>query len=342
MRVSPLAPTLALLSASGCTREATDEISPDAAVVLEPDALEADFCNATDPRPDPVAVYVTPEAGEQPYVDALAAATTTIDVQIYLMGYGGILDQLEAKARAGVRVRVILDQYKMDTNAKYFTALSAAGAEVKWSDPRFTYQHSKFFIVDNKVAVISTGNYSRTYSIDLERNHVAVDRDRADVLDLAQLFEADWTGITPSLPCTRLVISPINARTRILDVINSATETLTIESMQFADYAVRNAVKARVQAGIDVRVLLADTDWIDANASAVTFLDNLGVTVKWIPHLHTKVIVADGARAYLGSENLSQTSLDKNREVGLVVTEASSIEPLASSFETDWAAGTAF
>jgi phosphatidylserine/phosphatidylglycerophosphate/cardiolipin synthase-like enzyme len=54
------------------------------------------------------------------------------------------------------------------------------------------------------------------------------------------------------------------------------------------------------------------------------------------------VIVADGARAYVGSENLSQTSLDKNREVGLVVTDASSIAPLVSSFETDWTGGTLF
>ena len=141
---------------------------------------------------DPIAVVATPEAGEQPYLDALAAAQTSIDVEIYLMGYGGILDQLEAKARAGVAVRVILDQSKIDTNQKYFDVLAAAGAEVKWSDPRFVYQHSKFILVDGQVAVISTGNYSKTYSIELERNFVATDRDPADLADLAALFEADW------------------------------------------------------------------------------------------------------------------------------------------------------
>ncbi len=317
-------------------------ILPDSAVVEADAADVAEFCNATDPRPTPVEVAVTPEAGEQPYLDALAGAQHSIDVEIYLMGYGGILDALEAKAQAGVQVRVILDQYKMDTNQKYFTALQAAGAQVKWSSTEFTYQHSKFLLVDKNVAVISTGNYSKSYSIDLERNHVATDRDPSDMVDLAALFEADWAGQPLSMPCTRLVVSPINARPRILELIGSAQSTLTIESMQFADYAVRNAVKARVEAGVDVRVLLADANWIDANASAVTFLKGLGVTVKWIPHLHTKVIVADGVRGYLGSENLSQTSLDKNREVGLVVVEPSSVTPLTTSFETDWAAGTAF
>jgi phosphatidylserine/phosphatidylglycerophosphate/cardiolipin synthase-like enzyme len=54
------------------------------------------------------------------------------------------------------------------------------------------------------------------------------------------------------------------------------------------------------------------------------------------------VIVADGARAYVGSENLSQTSLDHNREVGIVVTDLSSIEPLTTTFEHDWEIGTEF
>ena len=108
------------------------------------------------------------------------------------------------------------------------------------------------------------------------------------------------------MPCTRLLVSPINARGRILDLINSAQTTLTIESMQFADSDVRNAVEARVQAGVEVRVMLADADWVAANAAAATYLKTSASTVKWIPHLHTKVIVVDGARGYLGSENLSR------------------------------------
>ncbi len=136
------------------------------------------------------------------------------------------------------------------------------------------------------------------------------------------------------------MVSPINARPRILDLINSAQTTLLIESMQFADTAVRAAVQARVMAGVTVRVLLAEPGWISANARAATFLHGLGVPVRSIPHLHTKVIIADGVRGYLGSVNLSMTSLDKNREVGLIVTDPSSIEPLTTTFEADWTVGT--
>lgn len=44
----------------------------------------------------------------------------------------------------------------------------------------------------------------------------------------------------------------------------------------------------------------------------------------------------------MSSENLSQTSLDKNREVGLVVTEAQNVSKMRDTFEVDWATATAF
>lgn len=305
-----------------------------------PDA-GADFCSATDPRV-PVAIAATPEAGEQPYLDALAQAKTKIRVEIYEMGYGGILDTLTAKLAAGVGVEIIFDTSEKSVNQKYADQLAAAGAQVKWSSPAFTYQHAKFIVVDDTVAVISTGNFSKQYSIMLERNFVVTDRDPADLADLLALFDADWQGVAPAMSCTRLVISPINARPRILDVIDGAKTTLTVESMQFADAAVRSAVAARIAAGVQVRVMIADAGWVTENAAAATYLEGLGVAPRSIPHLHTKVVVADGAIAYVGSENLSMTSLDHNREVGVIVTDPSSIAPLTSTFETDWAAGTGF
>jgi phosphatidylserine/phosphatidylglycerophosphate/cardiolipin synthase-like enzyme len=337
---------IALLALAACSpshshRADPDTVAPDAAVDAAPDA-GPDFCSATDPRTVPVDIAATPEAGEQPYLDALATAQHKIRVEIYEMGYGGILTALENAAQQGIEVEVILDKAEISVNQKYFDALTAAGAHCQWSSPQFTYQHAKVIVIDGTTAVISTGNFSKQYSIDLERNFVATDRDLADVADLVSLFDSDWAGSPPQMSCTRLLISPINARQRILDLINSAQQTLTIESMQFADSDVRAAVASRVQAGVAVRAMIADAGWVTANAAAATYLKGLGTEVKNVPHLHTKVLVADDARAYMGSENLSETSLDHNREVGVIVTDASSITPLTQTFEKDWAAGSDF
>jgi phosphatidylserine/phosphatidylglycerophosphate/cardiolipin synthase-like enzyme len=173
---------------------------------------------------------------------------------------------------------------------------------------------------------------------------VITDSDPWDIANLVTLFEADWKQTMPTLDCTRLILSPINSKQRILDLINGAQSSLAIESMQFADSSVRSAVAARKGAGVDVRVLLASPSWIDANTSAASFLASNGIPARYLgsPSVHVKAIVADGARAYAGSENLSYTSLNKNREVGLVMTEAAAVSTILSTFEKDWANATPF
>ena len=38
-------------------------------------------------------------------------------------------------------------------------------------------------------------------------------------------------------------------------------------------------------------------------------------------YIHAKAIIADGERAFVGSQNLSATSLDQNRELGIIVDD---------------------
>lgn len=307
------------------------------------DAGPTPACSELDPRSVPAELAVLPDAGEAPFVSVLEKAQSSIDVMVYQMGYGGVLDTLTAKAKAGVKVRVILDVSQKSVNQKYMDVLVAAGADVVWSDPDFTYMHAKLIVVDGQTAVISTGNYLKSFMLK-ERNFVVTDRDPWDLVNLNALFAADFQGQSPNLDCTRLVVSPVNAKQRILALIGGAQKSLTIESMQFADTSVRNAVAARKAAGVDVRVLLAAPSWIDANQAAATFLAQKNIPARWLakPSVHVKAIVADGTRAYVGSENLSYTSLNKNREVGLVLTESPAVTSVTGTFETDWATATPF
>lgn len=51
--------------------------------------------------------------------------------------------------------------------------------------------------------------------------------------------------------------------------------------------------------------------------------------------------MVDGQRAYVGSINLSWTSLTKNREVGLVVGEPANVATMETTLEKDWATASA-
>jgi phosphatidylserine/phosphatidylglycerophosphate/cardiolipin synthase-like enzyme len=54
--------------------------------------------------------------------------------------------------------------------------------------------------------------------------------------------------------------------------------------------------------------------------------------------VHPKDVVVDGKEAFVGSENLSTSSLDRNREVGLLLADPVAVRSLEATFERDWGA----
>jgi cardiolipin synthase A/B len=335
-----LAPLLLLLGtlAAAC--------SPAASPAAEPAADEEDLtraCTATGPRAHGLQISVLPEAGEAPFVDVLRGATTSIRLMVYMLGKDGVFDALVERAAAGIDVKVILDgNAKRAFNQPAFDALAKTSVHVKWSDPKFSFMHAKSFVVDDKVAVISTGNFPKGLILD-ERNYVARDDNRLDVKGLVSVFDADWAGQTPDVTCTRLIISPVNSKPRLLELIASAQKSLLIESLELADADLLAAVIAKKSPERDVRVVLADPTWSasNTNAAAARKLKDASIPVRFIPKsrmlVHVKSILVDGARAYMGSENFTMTSLTKNREIGLVVTDGDSLRTMESTFEKDFA-----
>jgi phosphatidylserine/phosphatidylglycerophosphate/cardiolipin synthase-like enzyme len=198
-------------------------------------------------------------------------------------------------------------------------------------------------VVDEVRAVVMSANLN-DYSMETERNHGVVLDDAFDVADLIDVFDHDW-GDLPGDPlavsCTRLVLSPHNARGRLLSLINSAESTLRIQHLSMSDAEVRQAIGQVAMRGVDAQVILADPAWIDTNTEAATALRAMGVEVRFLstPENHAKLVVADDA-AFVGSENFSWTSLMSNREVGVVLTASGAVEPLRAAFDRDWLVAT--
>jgi len=53
-------------------------------------------------------------------------------------------------------------------------------------------------------------------------------------------------------------------------------------------------------------------------------------------YMHAKIIVVDGKIAFVGSENISTQSLDQNRELGIIVSDAGVLNTLQQTFQEDW------
>jgi phosphatidylserine/phosphatidylglycerophosphate/cardiolipin synthase-like enzyme len=84
---------------------------------------------------------------------------------------------------------------------------------------------------------------------------------------------------------------------------------------------------------------LPDSGRSASTDAAARSLAASGVSVRLLgaPDVHAKAIVADGARVYVGSINLTTASLDANRELGVVLDDASAAARVGATIAADWA-----
>ena len=294
-------------------------------------------CSPNDPRTVPPEPFIGHAGLRARVVAAFDGATTSLDVATYILDDAPILDALERAHERGVTVRVLLDAMRSETPAA-LDRLRAAGIDARTSSPMFTHYHPKIALIDGEIGIVMSANLNG-YSMESERNHGVVLRDRRDVDHLASVFAVDYAGEPADLECTRLVLSPNNSRERIEVLVAGATSELRLQQLSLTDEGVRARIAERADAGVRVRVILADPAWIESNTESAAALRASGAEVRFlsVPENHAKLIVADEV-AFVGSENLTWTSLERNREVGVLVSEPDAAGPLIDAFETDWAA----
>lgn len=167
-------------------------------------------------------------------------------------------------------------------------------------------------------------------------------------------YPPPYASDTPALSEANLLWSPVNSKPKLLELIGSARQSLvlTTEVLDDADSVCQIKAVAQSPGGPSVRILLsADTG---SNASAVKTLLDLGLpnlSIRVMPgqpsppnptapqtplYMHGKQVIADNLRAFVGSENLTNTSLIQNRELGIFFTDPWMIERLQSIFISDF------
>ena len=286
-------------------------------------------------------LFVLPDDGARVVLDEFAAAERTIDVEVYLLTADDVVDELAAAVDRDVRVRVLLepDPYggtgDVDADAAQLRSL---GVEVRFSGKDVRFSHIKTFVVDDRVALVTSLNLTNAALTD-NRELGVISTEPGVIATASALFEADWTGSRPPDPGP-LVVSPLNSRSTIEGLVSSAETSIDVYAEVIRDDAIVALLAERSAAGVAVRVIVPDEvspDDLDVYAR----LTAAGVAVRTIgsPYQHAKMILVDGARASIGSINLTATSMDDNREAGIVLSDASSLGRLSAVFDVDWSQG---
>ena len=287
-----------------------------------------------------------PQAGFSPVYRLIRHARHSIDLTMYELSDTKAEHDLAAAAQRGVTVKVILDQREKSHNSAAFGYLTSHGVRVAWSSTRFEYTHQKTLLVNGSTAVIMTANLTSEY-YSSSRDFLVLDTKAADVAAIAQVFNADFAhrSIQPG-DGKDLVWSPTDSQATLLDLIGGATKSLRIYSEEMGDTTVEDALIKAAGRGVNVKVCGEnESGEYDSDFSR---LAAAGVHVSYYSsshgfYIHGKVVEADygtgHARVFIGSENFSSTSLNRNRELGLITSNQKVLSAIALTFAGDYRHG---
>ena len=205
------------------------------------------------------------------------------------------------------------------------------------------------------------------------RGMAVLNTDPADVDMIARTFDADWPPYKPwpandrpnlvwspsdstcdSTSCTSAYpLEPVgNSRDVMLSLIGNAQESLDIYAQALAEPSqLLTPLLDAANRGVKVRIIGNDgginTDALsklkDAGAEIVINATDPGGDGK-VMYIHTKTIVADAGQpdaiAYVGSINpFLDESIDTERELGVLLTDPTSIERIMLIFDRDFGSG---
>jgi cardiolipin synthase A/B len=294
-------------------------------------------------------LYTLPDQGVSWFYNLIASAKSSIDLTMYEFEDTTAQDDLGAAAKRGVDVRVILDHQEQSENQTAYNYFKSHGVHVVWSWSKYYYTHEKCMVVDNTTAAIMTLNLQSQY-YSTTRDFAVVDTNSSDVSAIVNVFNHDYahTSVTPS-DGTDLVWSPTDSQKQLTGLINNAQSSLEIYSEVMDDPTVTSDLVNAAKRGVSVKVVGENED--GEYNSEYTQLHNAGVQISYYSnpngfYIHGKSIMADygtsTADIFIGSQNFSNTSLNENRELGLIINDSSIESTMNTNFTKDFAGGKKF
>ncbi|MBU0531956.1 hypothetical protein KKB44_00515 [Candidatus Micrarchaeota archaeon] len=138
-----------------------------------------------------------------------------------------------------------------------------------------------------------------------------------------------------SIPIITPVFSPEDGN-EIIEFIDDAENTIDIEVYVLTSRDVVDALARAKQRGVDIRIILEQT----TNKEIYEELTSKGFNVKYASNFykltHSKFIIIDKKAVLVGSHNLSNSALNKNREASVIIWDAKTVDEFLDAFETDW------
>ncbi len=302
--------------------------------------------SAPPPADSQLSLFIEPQAGKEPVLEAMNGAEKTLRVVMYQITDPAFIQAMKGAVGRGVDVRLILELNPYggsSGNVDVGADLQSAGVKLKWDPRTINYLHEKAIVVDDEYVLLTTGNLTASaYSANREYGLVIHDPDV--VQEIVRVFQADWERTRPQVSHPDLAWSPINARSFLLELIDGAQESIDMEQQNMQDPEIEDHLIQAIQRGVRVRLISSPHYPIenDNDEPGREKLRQAGGQVRYLqdPYVHAKVFIIDDRLGFVGSENLTTNSLDFNRELGMRFDDSVAVGQMRDQFAADWEIGT--
>ena len=291
-------------------------------------------------------LIVLPDAGAAPLLAAIAAARKTLRVKMFVYSDPALLAAAIAAKKRGVDVRVMLNPARRSgesENEESRRKLVEAGVSVLDSNPAFDLTHEKSMVVDDAEAFVMSLNWE-TRNVTETRDYAVATKHKREVDEIVACFDADWKrqSFKPEAE-SALIWCNTNGRERFAHFIDRAQHSLWLQNERYQDAVIIERVVRAAERGVKVHVVARPPHTLKKEkliegVGGLRIMGDVGCKVHKLKHirLHGKMMLADGARAIVGSVNLSPGSFDARRELAIEVDDAHVVGPLETVAKHDW------
>lgn len=276
-----------------------------------------------------VKLILEPDDGVTPLIEAVDAATKSIELAIFRFDRTDLQRALERAVARGVSVHTLIANTNRGGESdlrKLESDFLPAGIEVSRTADDLLRYHYKFMIVDRQLLYILTFNY--TYlDIGSTRSFGIITRNADLVQEAVRLFDADAKRQTYAPEVKTFLVSPINARQELSRFIQEARQELLIYDPEISDRRMIRLLLARAKTGAKIRII----------GRVSKGSPKIGASGLMHMRFHTRTIIRDRLAAFIGSQSLREAELDRRRELGVIVHDRDIVHALLKVFESDWA-----
>jgi cardiolipin synthase A/B len=289
-------------------------------------------------------ILILPEDGITPIAAAIHAAKQSLKIKMFVFSDLQLIAAVITARKRGARVQVILNSRRRSgeaDNERTGKLLEAAGIEVKSGNPAIGLTHEKSMIVDDRRAFIQSMNWEPK-NLTQTRDYAIVTSHRDEIRELTSCFDADWSRqIFEPAQGSGLIWCPGNGRERIAGFIDQANHHLVVQNERFQDPVIIERLVRAALRGVKVHVMTRaphtlKQEKVLEGVSGLRLLDDVGIKIHNVKHLHGKMLLGDHVRAIIGSINFAPGSFDDRRELAIEVSDEAIAQRLEKTARLDW------